>query len=703
MGALRVYLRQHPWQRRILSALIAIILGASAAMLLYPLVSEMLLARRITTAPRREAYAAIGQAFAGETYSDRLRRAVEQRLFADAGAESAHTRRLAGEYLVYAARMSDATLRRMDRALNRADNARTFETLGDALARLGRLRTPGRPPAVLDRHRARTFINPGGGLDAAQVRQLRRGMLVDWILADRDNSWIRQAMRASLDAGDPRTVSAGALLAGRLGDGEAVLNVLSRIARAPVPTQPATRPVGADDAEPFATAALVAGFLRLGGAENALKRGLERWRSPHAAWALLRLDPERYAPAVIETMLSTDDSARRDRLACTLAVGELPDARRRDAVERFASRREPNGFAPAAAIWAAGRANATEVLQKRALPVLRDVTGDAASVYTTQLLAAIGAIRRTPIDALPEALAAVRELWGPTVPLTCLEAARLLGEQVERNQRAEASPGRGESIQALRQAAMFAPAEGDALLGTPFPSAAAAVGLWDLESRLADEYVRAVSRSEKALPGDYLAWHLARGRRRGEAFELALAMLPPPIDPTRPVAEQPEPVYNDNERAAGAMLLTLAAEGEGQRTKAIERIRSRHSGPLGGEDDFFVRGTYECALAILGDGAYRGRAMRLLEMPEFPRRRALTAALHVRRDAALDYLLWNPSVPDDDRAYLLTVLRCAEVVAAKAPQLPRLDPTAPPPVRRFQLDLMRIAWALRDRVSGEVP
>ena len=245
---------------------------------------------------------------------------------------------------------------------------------------------------------------------------------------------------------------------------------------------------------------------------------------------------------------------------------------------------------------------------------------------------------------------------------------------------------------------------------TPLASAAAAVALWRLSpsvsavlpatgadtGTLADllkidressaYYVRAAARNNSTLAGDYIAWHIARSRLK-QAFELGLAMLP--------ALGSALPVYNADERSAGAMLLALAAKTPPQSSTAVKRITSRLvGGPAGGEDDDYVAGAYRCALLILGE-ADAETVRALLETGEFPHRRATTALLAAGDREVLDNLLWAPRTTPEDIVFLLLHMGVAEVVAELAPELPAIDVAAEADTRRWQVKILRDYYAIR--------
>ena len=209
-------------------------------------------------------------------------------------------------------------------------------------------------------------------------------------------------------------------------------------------------------------------------------------------------------------------------------------------------------------------------------------------------------------------------------------------------------------------------------LTTPLASASAALALWRIDpSDDTEAVLREVARSAKTLPGDTLAWHIAM-EDPAYGMELGGKMIPRRGSRDR--------VFNDNERAAGAMMLALSARSDEDRAFAIERIMDRLEGDTGGEDNPYVRGAYHAALLICGEEQYRNDVRALLSLESFPQRRSLTALLVTRDDDALRWLLWNSQVSERALLQLLAGRRIDEVLAATT-SLPAVDLATPNIVR----------------------
>ncbi len=335
---------------------------------------------------------------------------------------------------------------------------------------------------------------------------------------------------------------------------------------------------------------------------------------------------------------------------------------------------------------------------------IRDVLTDgrpADTLTETHLLAALDAARRLGLPVRKEVHDLTVSQWGRGMPLLSTSCAHLLGELLQ-NAAGDASPSRRRCIEVLRRAATYAtvptsrPTTGPATATTtPLPSAAAAVALWLLKDPGAERAVRHAAGADTTLPGDYIAWRLGRSSDPTRAFKSGLLMLP-----ASGVAAK-RPVYSDNERAAGAMLLALSARTNEQKRLAIERITSRLvGGNLGGEDDLYTAGAFRCALLILGDESQRELVRELRGNREFPQRRLMTAMLAVGDRDTLDWLLFRSNLSDDDVAHLLTTRGIGEVLAECAPSLPRVDPNVGADLQHWQVRILRCYWGVqRERVK----
>jgi len=623
-----------------LTMLLAAVLGAAAAVVAYSHVKDYLLIRAL-----------------GAQGPGRRGRAI-----ARAAALAKHSPRF---------------LRKLEAALD-GDDDRRFEAVVIALRQAGLFNRPGRDPLHVDRMRALELAGTRSVDDPQSAAVTRRMILVRVLLSDRDNRYVRKALGAAAADDAPEVRREAALLAARIGDDGTLRRLLWD-----------------DDPAVAAGAALDAGLAgRTELIEDISKRmdaGDDAAMVSSAAYALALLDPRGHSAKICRLLRSTKDARLRDRLLHV--TGVLGDAGAKQAVgEILAAARRP-GEIPPAAILAGAKLRVDE-----ARACIRSVVADAArkgaEVTRLQALAALDAAWRWPIDVGADAEALCRRRWGSDLPLTLIAAARAIAA-------GEPTP---DGIRTLRMAAVWQGASatrpdepGDNRTVTAIPSAAAAVALWRLKTPLAGQYVRCVASYDQTLPGDYLAWHL--GRLDGpEAFDLGLAMLPPPRDVRARAESQLQPVYNENERSAGAMLLALSARTPRQVDLARRRIEScLRGGALGGEDNFFVRGAYQCALLILGRRDLQPTVRQLLETAEFPQRRATTALLASGDKYALDWMLWGRRRTNDYVAFLLINKGIGEVLAACAPQLPGVDLAANRDVLDWQVRILRDTYALKRR------
>lgn len=670
MAGLLRYFRQHPWQRRSLTLLLALAGGLAVAYVAYPIIDQHLVIRALGSADPAERTAALNRA------------------------------------IVLASR-DPGFVRRLEDALDSPDD-RTFRGVVTALRWAGRFETPDRDPIHVDRMRA---IELADTSDA----DVRRRMLFPAVAATRDNRHIRQTL--ALAAGDesPPVRSAACVLAARLGDADTLARLM-----------------GDPDSDVRAAAAMDAGLAGMSELTDSLAGLFDADEPPvaaSAALALAKLEPEDWSERICRRLVETGSDDLRDRL-CHVAI-VLNDAEARRAVGEIIRRTGEDAVPPAMAILACGRLGVREVGPHVAAGLTAALEG--REVTGGQLLAMLDATGRLRLPVRREVYDLCERLWNPQrYQLVLMRAATLLGEQAELPQDDPDAPTREECVELLRLLATYGaevttqPVDGEGtriVWATPVPSAAAATALWQLEpsssifrtppqrsapgewmleidSTGSAFQVRQIAGAAPALAGDFIAWRLGRSGRP-EAFELAMEMLPPPLDPNVPLERQPLRVYNPNERSAGAMMMALAARTPEQRKAAAERIGARLTGSVfGPETDFFVVGSLRCALLILGRDDAVGTVRELLRTPEFPTRRAFTALCADGRTWGLDWLLWNPQMTRADVAYVLTAKAVNEVLQAAAPALGRVDACADRGVQLWQVRALQDEFILtRDSLS----
>jgi len=656
-------------QLRLLTGSVAMMLGVLGTVLIYPSIRDARIIRGLA-----------------DTDANRQRRAMAA--------------------AVAVGRDSPASLRRLIRALD-TENDRQFLALVDVLQELEAFDTPDRDPLHVDRMRALGIESARSPIDPTSAAGTRELLARQIVLSGRDNRHVRRALARTAADAVPRVRIAAALLAARLKDHD----VLRKLMRDP-------------DANVAAAAALdasLADMTSLAGDITALLAGAKDTATlSAAAYALARLAPARSATAICNALGgATDRKDRRLRDRLLLAAGKLAGDDVRAAVLAALNSRDDGEYAPAVAVLTAGKlklAGAAPSIER----ILSAAAKGRSGLKESQVLAALWAADRLDLPVRAQVNAICRTWWHPKFPFLLAEAARVLGRQADLPQGDDANaPTREQCIATLRLAAAYQPLPTTTPttmpappLTTPLPSAAAAAALWmlrpdatymtrqdsagddrgfqdwkiDRSSSAFFVHMAAGSRSSRA--GDYLAWRIGRSGKE-EAFDLGLHLLPPR---GAPAALR---VYNDNKRATGAMLLALAAGDAQTKRTARERIRSRlFGGPLGGETDPYLKGSYHCALLILDEGGFHEQVRALLDSLEFPKRRVVGALCAAGDGRVLDWLLADQDASPDDVQYLLLNTGIGEVLADAAPQLPRVDAAADDQTRLWQVRILQDYYAI---------
>ena len=642
MPALITYFRAHPWQRRLLTASLALVLGAASALLLLPWYRATMIIRNMDSPDAKVRAHAVFQAL--------------------------------GQ-----ADKNPAIIGRLESALDGASD-KQFQALVRTLQILGRFDVPARNPLMLDRMRAfEVAENPS--------TPARGVFLVEIMTGGRDNQYVRGALKAaSADANQDVRALAG-MLAARLGDD----GTLGRLVR---DADPNVAEAATIDAAIARRTALLPDIRKILADANDLRT------LSATALALAAMDPNAAAttlPAMLSQAVDANDPALRDRLLDIM--GNLnDDATARAVIETIARDEKAGRYPPAAALLAAGRRKLPA-----AAPAVRRVLVNSVKVppglLVRQVDAAIIAAGDLKMPGRKAAHDICQKLWThrPGFRLMLADAARLLGRQITAPQNDEPNvPSPSDCIQTLRQAVVFdyVPTTWPASqpkpkpARTPLPSAAAAVALWKLGAKAAEEFIKVPAWDHVSLAGDYVAWNV--GITGSDwAFELGLSLLPASDAP--PALH----VYSDDARSTGAMLLAIAATTPQRRKEATDRILSRlEAGRRGKEDSFYVRGAYQCALAILGDTSATTQALRLLETGQFSQRRAITALTLADDFRGLDWLLWNRQVDREDMLFLLVDEQLGEVIARCLPQLPTISPAASTDLANWQLLRLRHAYEI---------
>ncbi len=632
MGGIGKYFREHRWQRRVITAGLAIVVGLSAALAAYPRVIDKLIIHRLGSSDMNTRVRAIGKAEARAKVEPRFLRALRRELY--------------------------------------NDNDLLFESVYLVLGMMGEYEETQRDPSIIDRKNAMSLelIEPIEHSFSMLSFVSRYHSL---LLNGRDNKHVRRGLSNALVHPDPEARFVGALLAGRLRDDESLAKLL-----------------GDGEPEVVSTAALSAGLAGRSELTDELAALLKADGNIEtvsaAAYGLALIAPREYAIAICKLMLETDDEQLRGRLLHVATL--LGDDQTRKAVVRVLARSDRPS---AAALTAAGK-----LLLIEQGSTIRAITVEASGEHPPtdrQIIAAFNAAGEIGLDVTDEALAFCTAKWGPRHSLALISAIK----GVQSIERARTPHDREQITRMLIKAAgwsaMPATAPATALakaIRTPVPSAAAAIALWKLKAPDANDSLRAASRQEETLPGDYIAWHLSQTDPQ-RAFELGLVMLPAPRTATAPTDSGTLRVYNTNERSTGAMMLALSARTPEHKAVALKRIEGR----LGIEQDFHARGSLQCAKLILA--AENTETVRqFLATPEFPQRRALTALLAAGDEHTMTWLLFSHHSKVEYISFLLINKAVGEVLVAYRPDLPRIDISADDDLRNWQIRILRCAYAV---------
>ncbi len=703
MGTFLRYFRAHPWQRRVLTISTTMVVAAIVGFIAFPHIRDYQLLRELASGDPEVRNKAIG-------------------------------------WGVSWAKENGSTVGALERAMNSAGDDQ-FRAIVSILRYLNKFDTPQRDPNQVDRLRLIDFNATRSSDEGESLINSRRLILQQVIRSGRDGAYVRRFLAAAVSDPAPAVREAACILAARLRDANA-LGMLMADANAGVQ----------------AAAAMDAGLAGMKELQPKLLELLDSTDVPDVVSscvdAIIRLDGNAAVQAIINEAFSFRIAVEpgmagkpggldawniwaesRQFAASERVFYVFPQLPSGDAAALLDTqlRVDANSFPPpwpsgrmipsAATLLAGGRMKLPQAAPA-AMRVLNDTVAGKGEITEAQLVAALDAADRLNLPVRRQTEAIIRTLWHPAWSLTMMKAVEVLEHQIDRPQPADANaPSRDECLRTLRLAATFqalpqtqpasSPAAG--MVTTPLPSAAAAVSLWRLapaasyiqrdatglrvDVQSPAFYIHTAASVEPTGPADYIAWQLAESNNP-LAFELGLSLLPPAVEPNVPLGRQPPRVYSPNARAAGAMLLGLAARTPAQRTAAIERLRNRLTGgTLGNLPDAYDASTYRCALLCLGEKDALPEVRKLL-LPDFPFRRALTALCAAGDGAGLDWLLGDLQDRPEDTLFFLINLGCGEVIAKAAPQLPAVDPLAPPDIRLWQAKRMQHYYAIhREKIQ----
>lgn len=698
MGQVLTYFREHRWQRRMLTFMLAAIVA-------------MILGTRYVP-----------------VYLDH--RHIEQ-----LGSDDPQVRSQAMATLQALARTEPDTRQRLYYALATPSETR-FRAVQEILDATGHWPAPKNGELWQDRLRAltlptmflrETVADPRRRAETLQAaRQQRQAVLHEAILAHRDNRYVHDMLMFA--AGDPEASvrQAAASLAGVLGRDDVLRKLLG-------------------DAEPAvaATVALVAGltgqdltselrdrlfravpeFQRLsqqlardpGGPylpeqDRQHQQDLDRARALRAlianSYLALLTRSSALAPQAADLARQTRDPVLQEQLLWILSTRARPDASR--LLSDLGARYRWTGQPVSPGMLVAARRLRDDTHAAAALDILRRAaSNETDGLKTSHIIAAIDYARALAVPCRREAYDLITTLWNPDDPVLLSRAATLLAQQAALNaQPAGDAPSRQDCLDLLRQAATYStarPGPPEETRRSPFASAHAAVAQWlldpsrtvlDLSALDANDLTEVIEIAGKkgsgfylyqavavdpVDPGDVVAWRLAASDLP-QAFDIGRAFLP--------TADMRYREYNARVRATGMQLLALTASPEQRRD-----IRRQIAAQLPRET-YLGRGAAQCALLMLGDASAREEVRFLLTGADFPRRRALTA-LFVDGDRwALDFLLWNVYQPLEHANGILTGLNLNEVLAVTAPELPRPDVALRLETQLWQTEILKQVYGL---------
>lgn len=580
------------------------------------------------------------------------------------------------------AESSGLTRWRLERRLT-SETDRVFRGAAMVLNTANLLDVPGRDVTILDRYQTLQFASTRSAIARELMMHMACGI-------DRNNAY-RQDM-ATIAAEDelPSVRQLAALLAAKVGQTQVLAALMGD-------TEPAVR------AKAYMDAAIIgAGDILLAAATDP-----DPSAYAYQAWAVAHATGELHSdlPATIDALTSLPDpSAEQINLLNRLifAASEAEADTAAVYLTHLITQYQQAGRPMPAMLLLAGANLGLEQIAPDVRNVLAAVE-PGQSVPLATLTAAIAAADRLGLPVRAEMYTVVDLIWSEQHQHLCLDAALALGRQAELDQAGREAPSREACVRLLQQMATWSyyepPADDEygpgRVVNSPLASAGATLALWRLDVPLSDMYVGNATTSSFTSPGDFLAWQIGRESPE-EGMALGLRMIPALVAPPE------ERVYNEHERAAGAMMLALSARTDEQCAQAINRINERLYGTtLGGEDNYRIRMIYKCALQLAGDEQYHDELRDMLPILELPRRPLLTALLGSGDRYALDWMLWNRQFNDVTVFQFLLGQQLADVLDVVTPSLPALDRAAPNTVRMFQLQILRDTYVI-NRATVEI-
>lgn len=681
MALLLQYFREHPWQRRALTALLAVVLGLIAALAWYPRHVDRELLEQLKASDPATVDQAVDTATSRARQKPRFRRLLETQL---------------------------AT----------KDNGQ-FLAILQILERLDRFHIPERDPRWYDREtmlRFRALQYTATDQDSPALARSRSMLVYKLLASGRDHSYIHKTMQAAISDRHSLVRIAAADLAGTLGQWELLETLLV-----------GEDPQAAEEAALLAAAANhkeLSGFIadrlyetipeyqrvwtsvRSGQASEAQIRQCIALRdlAGTLAYALCRLDASTYGPGVTDILRRCDDPALVERLAVALVAMDSAEARQ-CCWDLLSAARRAGRYGPGVLYHAAQELNVPE-----AAPFALDLLREAGRAETTlsrgQVIGAVEFLRHGGVACPAEVAGVARRHWAPPDGPMLVAIARLLAHQAQASDDSVTS----ETLQALlRQAALFevvlSPEETSE--STPYGSAAAAAELWLLHpttrQRIANEnnaderegpdrssfvsVLRQAAAREDTIAGDHIAWRLGR-TDLPEVWDLSRLFLPE--------RDSAPPEYNAAVRNTGMLLAALMDSSPNSHRVLRQLARQGRRG------DLLDRGTTFCARLMAGDTEAKPAVRELFGVPEFPMRRACMALLLAGDRWVLDRLVFLSADAPEELARLLIDRGLNDVLADVAPSLPRPWPAASTETRAWQVRIFRTSYLLqRERLWEE--
>lgn len=648
MRTVLTYFRQHPWQWRTMTILLAGLIGLLAAYLFYPSIRAYRVVSALTDGKPAERDAAIERA----------------------------TRLARQDPLVVAA---------LNKALVPKANDFAFEAIAKALQDAKLFYVPDRPTWQIDRLQRLGFerrypvqattstapaTQPAKDEEDGEAAS-RRDVVWHFVLANSPGKDTDRLLTlASLDSA-PSVRREAALLA-------ALVNSAPAIDRLLLDQNPAVRAAMVLDLG-------LAGRAQYGPRVAEFLRSSDALEAANAAYALACLQPSQWSPAIAERIRITPPGALRDKLlwVATLLPPQVVGPAVLEALQAPAEAAEnPDRTMPILAAGALKLDAASPIL----LAKLKVIDVPDALRRREELTAAVWACRQINTPAAMELDTLMRTAYSPQLERLMIESALSLAQAV-----LSANPGTtsvptapaGTQGESTRQHAIQTLIAATSRTDAPVAGAAAALALWQLEPRSGELAIIQAAQASEWLPGEWLAWRLSR------------------LDPAtaeRVAMELLNVRYNDDARAGGAMMLALADRDTLRAPTALGTLADRFGPPEApASRNGILNETYRCAVLLLGQRQYQANTETLLAGGEFPQRRLMTALLLSGSRRGADWLLANPQLSPADLDYLLGGKTIGEVLQLAQPTLPHYEPLATPPVRLWQAQILQDAYVLNPR------